>query len=92
MVGILVTRNIRPDFHSKMCQEKRKQIVLGGMEMGENICEAAVREVLAETGLIIECTAFLVKCADGNWIKFMLMDNTKADYAQKRHKNTIFLQ
>lgn len=43
------------------------------MEKGETICEAAAREVLEETGLIIECTTLLmVECAGGNWIRFVL--------------------
>lgn len=43
------------------------------MEKDETICAAAVREVLEETGLIIECTTLLmVECAGGNWLRFVL--------------------
>lgn len=43
------------------------------MQKGETICEAAVREVLEETGLKIECTTLLtVECAGGNWVRFVL--------------------
>ncbi|KAF5308665.1 hypothetical protein FQR65_LT06126 [Abscondita terminalis] len=45
----------------------------GRMEKGETICEATAREVLEETGLIIECTTLLVvECASGSWIRFVL--------------------
>lgn len=40
---------------------------------GENIYEAAEREVLEETGLKIVCTTLLmVECAGGSWIRFVL--------------------
>lgn len=43
------------------------------MEKGENICEAAAREVQEETGLIIECTTLLlVECAGGSWVRFVV--------------------
>lgn len=45
----------------------------GRVEKGENICDATAREVLEETGLIIECTTLLmVECAGGNWVRFVL--------------------
>lgn len=43
------------------------------MEKGENILNAAAREVLEETGLHIKCTTLLmVECAKGSWIRFVL--------------------
>lgn len=43
------------------------------MDKGETICTAMAREVLEETGLIIECTTLLMtECAGGNWLRFVL--------------------
>ncbi|KAK5650283.1 hypothetical protein RI129_001312 [Pyrocoelia pectoralis] len=45
----------------------------GRVEKNENICEAAAREVLEETGLIMHCTTLLViECAGGTWIRFVV--------------------
>lgn len=45
----------------------------GRMERGENICEAAAREVLEETGISAEMTTLLgVEAAGGTWIRFIL--------------------
>lgn len=45
----------------------------GRMEKGETICEAAAREVLEETGLIMNTTTLLlVECASGSWIRFVV--------------------
>lgn len=45
----------------------------GRMEKGEMILEAAAREVLEETGLIVTLTTLImVECARGNWIRFVL--------------------
>lgn len=43
------------------------------MELGETICEAAVREVFEETGLNAEITTLLaVEAAGGSWFRFVL--------------------
>lgn len=45
----------------------------GRMEVGENIIEAAVREVHEETGLNISVTTLLgLECAGGSWYRFLL--------------------
>lgn len=45
----------------------------GRMESGENICEAAAREVLEETGIETEMTTLLgVEAAGGSWFRFIL--------------------
>lgn len=45
----------------------------GRMESGENIIEAAKREVLEETGLDISVTTLLgLECAGGSWYRFLL--------------------
>lgn len=45
----------------------------GRMEPGENIIEAAKREVLEETGLTISVTTLLgLECAGGSWYRFLL--------------------
>lgn len=45
----------------------------GRMEMGETICEAAIREVYEETGLNTEITTLLaVESAGGSWFRFVL--------------------
>lgn len=45
----------------------------GRMECGETIAEAAVREVLEETGLNVDVTTLLgVECAGGSWFRFIL--------------------
>lgn len=45
----------------------------GRMEEGETICEAVKREVLEETGLVLDTTTLLmVECASGSWIRFVL--------------------
>lgn len=41
------------------------------MDKNETLQEAAVREVLEETGLNVECTTLLkVECASGFWARF----------------------
>lgn len=43
------------------------------MEKGENIIEAAMREVLEETGLHVKITTLLaVESASGSWFRFVL--------------------
>lgn len=45
----------------------------GRMEQGEQIVDAAVREVLEETGLNVKITTLLgVECAGGSWFRFVL--------------------
>ncbi|KAL9887360.1 8-oxo-dGDP phosphatase NUDT18 isoform 1-T1 [Glossina fuscipes fuscipes] len=45
----------------------------GRMEIGENICEAAIREVYEETGLNVEMnTVLAVEAAGGSWFRFVL--------------------
>lgn len=45
----------------------------GRMEPGETIIDAAVREVLEETGLSVSITTLLgVECAGGSWFRFIL--------------------
>lgn len=45
----------------------------GRMEKGENIIEAAMREVLEETGLHVKITTLLaVESASGSWFRFVL--------------------
>ncbi|RZC43170.1 NUDIX domain containing protein [Asbolus verrucosus] len=45
----------------------------GRMEKGETICAAGEREVLEETGLVVQCTTLLmVECAGGLWIRYVL--------------------
>lgn len=45
----------------------------GRMERSENICEAAAREVLEETGIQTEMTTLLgIEAAGGSWIRFIL--------------------
>lgn len=45
----------------------------GRMECGETIIDAAVREVLEETGLNITITTLLgIECAGGSWYRFIL--------------------
>lgn len=51
-------------------------IPAGRMEKGENIVEAAMREVLEETGLHIKITTLLaVESASGSWFRFVLTGN-----------------
>lgn len=48
----------------------------GRMEQGELITDAAVREVLEETGLNVQITTLLgVECAGGSWFRFVLTGN-----------------
>lgn len=48
----------------------------GRMEQGEPIVDAAVREVLEETGLHIAVTTLLaVECAAGSWYRFVMTGN-----------------
>lgn len=43
------------------------------MQRGETITEATEREVLEETGLIVECkTLLMVETAGGLWVRFVL--------------------
>ncbi|KAK9884423.1 hypothetical protein WA026_007270 [Henosepilachna vigintioctopunctata] len=43
----------------------------GRVDKNETLHDAAVREVLEETGLVVECTTLLkVECASGLWIRF----------------------
>ncbi|KAB0795043.1 hypothetical protein PPYR_04828 [Photinus pyralis] len=45
----------------------------GRVEKNENISEAAAREVLEETGLVMQCTTLLtIECAGGTWIRFVV--------------------
>jgi len=45
----------------------------GRMEKGETICEAAIREVFEETGLIIQVKTLLaIECAGGSWFRFVV--------------------
>lgn len=62
-----------------MMQEAKKScagkwyLPAGRMEPGENIAEAAVREVLEETGLHVKITTLLaVETATGSWFRFVL--------------------
>lgn len=48
------------------------------MEKGENIVEAAAREVLEETGLVVNVTTLImVECARGNWVRFIFTGDVK---------------
>ncbi|KAA0203385.1 hypothetical protein HAZT_HAZT006285 [Hyalella azteca] len=48
----------------------------GRLEPGENIIEAAKREVLEETGLEVAITTLLmVECASGSWFRFVVTGN-----------------
>ncbi|XP_044757638.1 8-oxo-dGDP phosphatase NUDT18 [Coccinella septempunctata] len=43
----------------------------GRVDKNETLYDAAIREVLEETGLIVECTTLLkVECAKGFWVRF----------------------
>lgn len=62
-----------------MMQEAKKScsgkwyLPAGRMENNESIVDAAVREVLEETGLHIQITTMLaVECAAGSWYRFVL--------------------
>lgn len=62
-----------------MIQEAKKScaglwyLPAGRMERGENIIEAAMREVVEETGLHVKITTLLaVECASGSWFRFVL--------------------
>ncbi|KFM78247.1 Nucleoside diphosphate-linked moiety X motif 18, partial [Stegodyphus mimosarum] len=51
-------------------------IPAGRVEPGENLIEAAKREVLEETGLQFEPTTLLmVECAQGHWFRFVFTGN-----------------
>lgn len=61
-----------------MIQEAKKScagkwyLPAGRMEAGETIVEAAIREVVEETGLDIEVTTLLgLECAGGSWYRFI---------------------
>lgn len=61
-----------------MIQEAKKScagkwyLPAGRMECGETIVDAAIREVLEETGLNIEVTTLLgLECAGGSWYRFV---------------------
>lgn len=61
-----------------MIQEAKKScagkwyLPAGRMESGETIIQAAIREVLEETGLDIDVTTLLgVECAGGSWFRFI---------------------
>lgn len=61
-----------------MIQEAKKScagkwyLPAGRMECGETIVEAAIREVLEETGLNIEVTTLIgLECAGGSWYRFI---------------------
>ena len=73
---------INDDGEVLMMQEAREScrgkwyLPAGRMEEGETIEQAAQREVLEETGLVVEITTLLtVETAGGSWIRFVLTGN-----------------
>lgn len=70
---------VNEDNEVLMMQEAKKScagkwyLPAGRMEKGENIMEAAIREVLEETGLHIKINTLLaVESASGSWFRFVL--------------------
>uniref|UniRef100_A0A1A9X466 Nudix hydrolase domain-containing protein n=1 Tax=Glossina brevipalpis TaxID=37001 RepID=A0A1A9X466_9MUSC len=60
--------------HGILSIEHRKwYLPAGRMEVGESICDAAIREVYEETGLRVEISTILaVEAAGGSWFRFVL--------------------
>merc|ERR1712037_713841 len=55
----------------------------GRMEAGEDVAEAARREVMEETGLEFELsTLFLVETAQGSWYRFVVTGSVTARSTQ----------
>ncbi|UYQ65882.1 NUDIX hydrolase [Streptomyces peucetius] len=56
------------DAHKPICDRGTWSLVGGGLEPGESLDEAIVREIREETGLILQVAAFATTTADGPYV------------------------